>query len=72
MEQKIITETVHVNVNTSPGDITQVVIGNSLPIFTKLIERYEKSKEFYESQGYTITSEDIDKLSFQAEITYTE
>ena len=48
----------------------QTVFGNSINTISKIFDRYSKSKESYKNDGYTIVTEDIDKLSFTAEKKY--
>ncbi len=72
MATKMITETVQVTISSTEEEIRQVVFGSSLTPIGKLYERYNKCIESYKGNGYTIVSEDSEKLSFIAEKKYLE
>jgi hypothetical protein len=63
-------ETVYITVMSTEQEIMQGVLGNPIVPMLKLLERYQKQIELYESMGYTIVSTNPDKHSFIAEKKY--
>lgn len=55
-----------VKIEATEHGVRQVFTGNSLPVIGKMFEEYQKAKESYEKEGYTISNENPEKFTFTA------
>ncbi|MEZ4921853.1 MAG: hypothetical protein R2780_01665 [Crocinitomicaceae bacterium] len=63
----MIKKIVIVKIESTEDEIRQALIGQSIPVFGKLAERYIREKEHYEQEGYEIRENTAGNFSFTAE-----
>ena len=60
-------ETITIKVVSTPAQIVQLAIGSSLNAVTKQIGEFNRMRESYLNQGYTLKAQDTNNLTFIVE-----